>query len=102
MGAFDHARIRGVDAGHVGPDLQLADVQGFSQQGGAVVAAAAAQGGGLSLGVGADEALSDDIVIRQQRRQLLLSQAAQCFDGRGRLTKTAVGAHHLADIKPNR
>ena len=59
-GPGDQARIRGVDAGHVCPDLYAACVQCLGEQGRAVVGAAPAQGGGAAIGVGADEALGDD------------------------------------------
>ncbi|MOA09656.1 hypothetical protein D3C78_1295060 [compost metagenome] len=53
----NHARIGGVDARHVGPDIHPADAQRFAQQRGGVIAAAAAQRGGAAFRLAADKAL---------------------------------------------
>ncbi|CAJ1783859.1 hypothetical protein LMCDFJHI_00896 [Aeromonas salmonicida] len=98
--ACHQSRIRGVDAGHIGPDLYAARIQRFGEQGGAVIGAAATKRGGAAIGIRADEALSDDEAVAEQGPQRLLAEAASGTEIHGRLAKAAVGAHQLAHILP--
>ncbi|MNG99173.1 hypothetical protein D3C79_583380 [compost metagenome] len=99
-GPGDQARIRGVDAGHVCPDLYAACVQCLGEQGRAVVGAAPAQCGGAAIGVGADEALGDDEAVTEQRAQGGLAEGAGGGEIHGGLAKAAVGAQQLARVLP--
>ena len=99
-GAGNQAGIRGVDAGHVGPDLDAACVQCLGQEGRAVVGAATAEGGGATIAVGTDEALGDDQAVTQQRAHRLLAEGAGRREIHGGLAKAAVGAQQLARILP--
>ena len=99
-GAGDEARIRGVDAGHIGPDLDTGGIERFGEQGCAVVRAAAPQRGGAAIAIGTDKALGDDEAVAKLRAQRLLAEGSGGGQIDGGLAKAAVGAHQLAHILP--
>ncbi|MNN92448.1 hypothetical protein D3C81_2107340 [compost metagenome] len=66
-----HARVGGIDAWDVGPDIHAGSVQRFAEQRRRVVAAATAQSGGAAFGFAPDKALGDNNSFSQARCQLL-------------------------------
>jgi hypothetical protein len=57
FGGRHHARVGGIDAGDIGPDIDAGRMQRFAEQRGGVVAAATAQRGGATFRFTANKAL---------------------------------------------
>ncbi len=100
LGCRHHARIGGVDARHVGPDIHPADAERFAEQRGGIVAAAAAERGGAAFRFAADKALGDHQRLLQTRLQLRLSQFAERGAVRHGAAEVIVGAHHFTHVEP--
>ncbi|CCK10395.1 hypothetical protein BN126_539 [Cronobacter sakazakii 680] len=97
-----HARIGGVNARHVGPDIHAARFQRLGEQGGGIVAAAAAKRSGASFGFAADKTLGDNQPFRQARRELLRTEFGERRDIRLGAAEAVAGAHHFTHVKPQR
>ena len=98
----NNARVGGVNARNVSPDIDARSMQGLAQQRGGVVAAATAKRGGAAFRFAADKALGDHDTVCQAGSQLLIGQLRQRFNVRLGAAKAVAGTHDFAYVKPLR